>query len=145
MANSLDLQKALSNIQDMVNKRYLSYLQGQEISRFPSTSSTRPLKTLGDSKGHPVANRPYKDWTLKELLNLIKIYEGYKSSKEITDYGTEQLKLMKEEIDIRMKEYSDRKKLSKLKQVLATDHPYTIIPTGLTELDVQQWTSWTTS
>lgn len=92
-----------------------------------------------------MANRPYKDWTLKELLNLIKIYEGYKSSKEITDYGTEQLKLMKEEIDIRMKEYSDRKKLSKLKQVLATDHPYTIIPTGLTELDVQQWTSWTTS
>ena len=68
-----------------------------------------------------MANRAYKNYTIKELLSYIKVYEGYKKSGEITEWSTEQLKLMKEEMDIRMKEYSDKQKLSKLKQVLTTN------------------------
>ena len=145
MANSYSFLVEQFSTQGTRNKKSLLYLRGKKRLESPSKLSTRPLKTPGDSKGHPVANRVYKSYTLKSLLDYIKMYEGYKKSGEIAKWGTEQLKIMKEEIDIRMKEYSDKQKLSKFKQVLATDHPYTIIPTGLTELDVQQWTSWTTS
>ena len=121
MANSLDLQKALSNIPDWLMTKYLSYLQDQERLKSLSKLSTRPLKTLGDSKGHPVANRVYRTYTLKSLLDYIKMYEGYKKSGELAEWGTMQLKSMKEEMDIRMKEYSDKQKLSKLKQILTTN------------------------
>mgnify|MGYP006316064687 FL=1 len=49
------------------------------------------------------------------------MYEGYKKSGELAEWGTMQLKSMKEEMDIRMKEYSDKQKLSKLKQTLTTN------------------------
>lgn len=121
MVNSYSFLEEQSNIPDWLMTKYLSYLQDQERLKSLSKLSTRPLKTLGDSKGHPVANRPYERHTLKDILNAIKVYEGYKKTGEITEWGTRELKRMKEEMDIRMKEYSDKQKLSKLKQILTTN------------------------
>lgn len=80
-------------------------------------------------------NRPYQKHILKDILNTIKAYEGYKKTGEITEWGTIVLKTMKEEMDIRMKEYSDKQKSSKPKSI-----PTTV--TIWTSTGIGNWTTW---
>ena len=136
MANSYSFLVGQFSTQGTRNKKSLLYLRGKKRLESRSKLSIKPLKTLGDSKGHPVANRPYERHTLKDILNAIKVYEGYKKTGEIAEWGTEQLKLMKEEVDIRMKEYSDKQKLSKSKSIPTT------VTIG-TSTGIGSWTNWT--